>query len=293
MRDIACDVIDPLHCQLVIDGKRTRILYKGIRLPHYDAVLPRIGASITRYGLAVVRQFEALGMRVLNSSDAIADSRDKFRALQVLGEAGLQVPASVLSRSQAGLPQAIEAVRGFPVVLKMLQGTQGTGVMLLDTPISLESVMETLQGLDQDVIIQQFIAESSGNDYRAFVVGDKIAAAMMRKAAPGEFRANIHRGGQGSTIKLPPTFAKAAIRAARVLGLEIAGIDLITSRKGPLILEANSSPGFEGIEKATGLNLAGAIIERMTLVAAGAQTTSEQNARKTSPRGSASHSRSR
>lgn len=293
MRDIACDVIDPLNCQLVIDGKRTRILYKGIRLPQYDAVLPRIGTSITRYGLAVVRQFEALGMRVLNSSNAIADSRDKFRALQVLGEAGLQVPASVLSRSQAGLPQAIEAVRGFPVVLKMLQGTQGTGVMLLDTPISLESVMETLQGLDQDVIIQQFIAESSGNDYRAFVVGDKIAAAMMRKAAPGEFRANIHRGGQGSTIKLPPTFAKAAIRAARVLGLDVAGIDLITSRRGPLILEANSSPGFEGIEKATGLNLAGAIIDRMSQVAAGARTTSEQIQGKTLPRGAASNSRSR
>jgi ribosomal protein S6--L-glutamate ligase len=291
MRDIACDVIDPLHCQLVIDGKRTRILYKGIRLPHYDAVLPRIGASITRYGLAVVRQFEALGMRVLNPSRAISDSRDKFRALQVLGEAGLHVPASVLSRSQSGLPQAIEAVRGFPVVLKMLQGTQGSGVMLLDTPISLESVMETLQGLDQDVIIQQFIAESSGNDYRAFVVGDRIAAAMMRKAAPGEFRANIHRGGQGSTIKLPPTFAKAAIRAARVLGLDVAGIDLIASRRGPLILEANSSPGFEGIEKATGLNLAGAIVDRMSQVASGSRTTSEQISAKSSPRTSRIHSR--
>ena len=209
----------------------------------------------------------------------------------MLGESGLQVPASVLSRSQAGLPQAIEAVRGFPVVLKMLQGTQGTGVMLLDTPISLESVMETLQGLDQDVIIQQFIAESSGNDYRAFVVGDKIVAAMMRKAAPGEFRANIHRGGQGSTIKLPPTFAKAAIRASRALGLDVAGVDLIASRRGPLILEANSSPGFEGIEKATGLNLAGAIIDRMTEVASGARTTSEQISRKTSPRGTAAHSR--
>lgn len=292
MRDIACDVIDPLNCQLVIDGKRTRILYKGIRLPFYDAVLPRIGASVTRYGLAVVRQFEALGMRVLNPSQAISDSRDKFRALQVLGEAGLLVPASVLSRSQAGLPQAIEAVRGFPVVLKMLQGTQGSGVMLLDTPISLESVMETLQGLDQDVIIQQFIAESAGNDYRAFVVGDRIVGAMTRKAAPGEFRANIHRGGQGSTIKLPPTFAKAAIRAARVLGLDVAGIDLIASRRGPLILEANSSPGFEGIEKATGLNLAGAIVDRMSQIASGSRTVSEQIAAKTLPRAARMQSRS-
>ncbi len=269
MRDIACDVIDPLACQLVIDGKRTRILYKGIRLPNYDAILPRIGASITRYGLAVVRQFEALGMRVLNPSRAIAESRDKFRCLQLLGEAGLRVPASVLSRSQIGLPQAIEAVRGFPVVLKMLQGTQGSGVMLLDTPISLESVMETLQGLDQDVIIQQFIAECAGSDYRAFVVGDQIAAAMMRKAANGEFRANIHRGAQGSMVKLPASYAKAAVQAARVLGLDIAGIDIITSRQGPLILEANSSPGFEGIEKATGLNMAGAIISRMIAIANG------------------------
>jgi ribosomal protein S6--L-glutamate ligase len=209
-------------------------------------------------------------MKVLNSSMAIARSRDKFRALQILGGAGLQVPASVLSRSQSGLPQAIEAVRGFPVVLKMLQGTQGAGVMLLDTPISLESVMETLQGLDQDVMIQQFIAEGAGKDYRAFVVGNRVVAAMERKAAPGEFRANIHRGGQGTHLQLPPAYERAALKAADVLGLDIAGIDLITSKKGPLLLEANSSPGFEGIEKATGLNLASFIIERMIAVAQGA-----------------------
>jgi ribosomal protein S6--L-glutamate ligase len=260
---IQCDVINPLECQLVVDGKQSRILVGGNELPHYDAILPRIGASITEYGLAVVKHFEALGIYPVNSSWAIAESRNKMRCLQVLTEAGLLVPPTVLSRSRKGLEPAVRAVKGLPVILKVLQGTQGVGVMLLHTPIALGSVLDTLRGLDQDVIIQQFLAEAAGRDYRAFVVGNKVVAAMMRTAPEGEFRSNIHRGGEGRLVKIGKDFEKAAIRAAQVLGLEIAGVDLMDSSSGPMILEVNSSPGFEGIERATGLNIARTIVRHI------------------------------
>jgi ribosomal protein S6--L-glutamate ligase len=260
---VHCDVINPIECQLVVDGKQSRILVGGKELPHYDAVLPRIGASITEYGLAVVKHCEALGMFPVNHSQAIAESRNKMRCLQVLTEAGLLVPPTVLTRSRRGLESAVRAVKGLPVILKVLQGTQGVGVMLLHTPIALGSVLDTLRGLDQDVIIQQFLAEAAGRDYRAFVVGDRVVAAMMRTAPEGEFRSNIHRGGEGRLVKLPKDFEKAAVRAAQVLGLEIAGVDLMDSVSGPMILEVNSSPGFEGIERATGLNIAGMMIRHI------------------------------
>ncbi|MFL5811952.1 MAG: RimK family alpha-L-glutamate ligase [Bdellovibrionia bacterium] len=260
---IQCDVINPLECQLVVDGQQSRILVGGNELPHYDAILPRIGASITEYGLAVVKHFETLGMYPVNSSWAIAESRNKMRCLQVLTEAGLLVPPTVLSRSRKGLEPAVRAVKGLPVILKVLQGTQGVGVMLLHTPIALGSVLDTLRGLDQDVIIQQFLAEAAGRDYRVFVVGNKVVAAMMRTAPEGEFRSNIHRGGEGRLVKLSKEFEKAAIRATQVLGLEIAGVDLMDSSSGPMILEVNSSPGFEGIERATGLNIAGTIVRHI------------------------------
>jgi len=258
--EVECDVIDPLDCQLIVNGKLSAIQVGNTILPHYDAVLPRIGASITDYGLAVVRQFEALGVYMINGSRAIGESRNKLRSLQTLTGAGLQVPASVMTRSSRGLKSAIHSVNGLPAVLKVLQGTQGVGVMLIHTPISLGSVVETLRGLGQDVIIQQFIAEAAGRDYRAFVIGDRVVAAMMRTAPEGEFRSNIHRGGEGTLVKLPRSFSNAAIKAARVLGLGVAGVDLMASKNGPMILEANSSPGFEGIEKATGLNVAREII---------------------------------
>ncbi len=259
-----CDVINPLECQLVVDGAQSRILVAGKELPHYDAILPRIGASITEYGLAVVKHFEALGMYPINNAWAIAESRNKMRCLQVLTEAGLLVPPSVLTRSRRGLELAVRAVKGLPVILKVLQGTQGVGVMLLHTPIALGSVLDTLRGLDQDVIIQQFLAEAAGRDYRAFVVGNRVVAAMMRTAPEGEFRSNIHRGGEGRLVKLSKEFEKAAIQAAQVLGLEIAGVDLMDSVSGPMILEVNSSPGFEGIERATGLNIAGTIVRHLS-----------------------------
>jgi ribosomal protein S6--L-glutamate ligase len=260
---IQCDVIDPLDCELIVKGKETRVLVANSPLPQYDAILPRIGASITDYGLAVVKHFETLGTFVVNGSAAIAESRDKLRSLQIMTEAGLRVPPSVLLRNPRGLRSAVEAVNGLPVVLKLLQGTQGVGVMLLHTPISLASVMETLRDLEQDVIVQQFIAEGAGRDYRVFVIGDRVVAAMMRTAPEGEFRSNIHRGGLGKLIKLPPEYQRAAIKAAQVFGLQVAGVDLIDSNFGPMVLEVNSSPGFEGIEKATRLNIAGAIIRQI------------------------------
>lgn len=258
---VHCDIIDPLECQLIVDGQYTRILVSGEPIPHYDAVLPRIGASITTYGLAVVKQFEALGMYTVNTCDSIGQSRDKMTCLQILTAAGLKVPATVLSRSHRGLKAAVEAAGGMPVVLKVLEGTQGVGVMLVHTPVSLGSVLDTLHSLDEDVIIQRFIAEGAGRDYRAFVIGDKVVAAMMRTAPEGEFRSNIHRGGEGRLVKLPDAFERAAIKAARVVGLGIAGVDLMESNSGPQILEVNSSPGFEGIERATGLNIASMMIK--------------------------------
>jgi ribosomal protein S6--L-glutamate ligase len=277
---VHCDVINPLECQLVVDGKQSRILVAGNELPHYDAILPRIGASITEYGLAVVKHFEALGIYPVNNSWAIAESRNKMRCLQVLTEAGLLVPPTVLTRSRRGLELAVRAVKGLPVILKVLQGTQGVGVMLLHTPIALGSVLDTLRGLDQDVIIQQFLAEAAGRDYRAFVVGDRVVAAMMRTAPEGEFRSNIHRGGEGRLVKLSKDFEKAAVRAAQVLGLEIAGVDLMDSASGPMILEVNSSPGFEGIERATGLNIAGTIVRHIKRSAPKASARKASKSRK-------------
>jgi ribosomal protein S6--L-glutamate ligase len=266
--EVECRIINPLECQLVLNSsdispeisKKSDIILNGIPTGHYDAVLARIGASITNYGITVVKQFETMGVYAVNGSNAIADSRDKMRSLQILKQAGIQVPATVLTRNLKGLRSAVEAVGGMPVVLKVLKGTQGRGVMLVNTPISLGSVMETLRNLDEDVIIQQFIAEGAGRDYRAFVIGNKVVAAMMRTAPEGEFRSNIHCGGAGTLVKLPKAFETTAIRSARILGLEIAGVDLMDSKSGPVVLEVNSSPGFEGIEKATGLNIAEAII---------------------------------
>lgn len=264
---VECDVINPLECQLIIDGKQNRILVGSTPLPHYDAVLPRIGTSITDYGLAVVKHFEINGILAINGSQAIAQSRNKMRSLQILTKAGILVPATVLTRSTRGLREAVSAVKGFPAVLKVLQGTQGIGVMLVHTPISLGSVLDTLRTLNQDVIIQQFIAEGAGRDFRVFVVGDRVVAAMMRTAAEGEFRSNIHRGAEGQIIKLPAQYEKTAVRAAKVLGLHVAGVDLMESHQGPMVIEVNSSPGFEGIEKATDINVAVSIIRHIKRVA--------------------------
>ncbi len=256
-------MIDPLACQLVIRGKESQIVLKNRPLPSFDAILPRIGASITDYGLCVVRHFEMKKIPTMNGSRAIAESRDKMRSLQVLTEADLLVPATVLTRNTQSLKTAIEAVQGLPVVLKILRGTQGVGVMLVHSPVSLGSVLDTLRTLDQDAIIQQFIVEGAGRDYRALVIGDRVVAAMVRTAPQGEFRSNIHRGGSAQIVQLSKKFEQTAVRAAKTLGLQIAGVDLMESHEGPLVIEVNSSPGFEGIEKATGINVAQAIMKHM------------------------------
>lgn len=257
---VECDVIDPLECQLVVEGKSRSILYHGKELPHYDAVLPRIGASITDYGLAVVKQFESLNTFVVNGSQAIAESRDKLRSLQVLSEAGVRVPATVLARGAKNLRAALAAVKEMPVILKVLRGTQGVGVMIAHSPVSVASVLETLNTLEEDVLIQQFLKESAGRDYRVFVVGGRIIATMLRTAPTGEFRSNIHRGGEGSPITLPASYRRIAIRAASAFNLGVAGVDLMDGPGGATILEVNSSPGFEGIEKATKRNIAAMIM---------------------------------
>lgn len=265
--NVQLDTINPVECQIIVDGSSSRIVVGSQEIPRYDAILPRIGASITQYGLAVVKQFEMLGMFTVNSSLAIAESRDKFRALQMLNQAGIRVPATVLTRSQRTLRSTSRAVGGMPVIAKLLQGTQGVGVMLLHTPSSFQSVVETLWDFGVDVFVQQFLKEGAGSDYRAFVVGNRVVAAMQRTASRGEFRSNIHRGGEGSLVRLPRAYERAAVDASHVLGLEIAGVDLMASKSGPAVLEVNSSPGFEGIERATGLNIAGEIVAHMMKLA--------------------------
>lgn len=263
MAHIKCDVINPLECQLIVDNKKSIICLGSIPIPSYDAVLPRIGASITDYGLAVVNHFEIMGVTPINSAQAIAVSRDKLKCSQLLAQVGLKIPKTILTRNLRGLRGLMDQVQGFPTILKVPRGTQGLGVMLLNTPIALRSVFETLRGLDQDVMIQRFVREAQGRDYRVFVIGNKVIASMVRTAAEGDFRSNLHRGGEGQPCKIPPNYAKSAIKAAKTLGLEIAGVDLIESRDGPMVLEVNSSPGFEGIEKATGLNIGAAIVKHI------------------------------
>jgi ribosomal protein S6--L-glutamate ligase len=263
-KKVACDVISPLDCQLVIDGEKSHILHGSQILEPYDVVLPRIGTSITAYGLAVVKHFESLSRHVVNHSQAIAQSRDKLRCLQVLTDAGVKVPRTVLVRNSRNLNAALQAVGQPPVILKILQGTQGVGVMLAHTPVAIGSVIDTLRGLGQDVLVQQFLVKGAGKDYRAFVVGDEVVAAMERVAPEGEFRSNIHRGGEGRALSLPQEFQKAAVRAAQILGLQIAGVDLMWGDQGePVVIEVNSSPGFQGIEKATGANIAGFVLDHL------------------------------
>lgn len=265
---VTCDVINPLECQLIVDNKRPRIQVGNDELPHFDAVLPRIGASVTDYGLAVVRHFEAMGTLVMNGSDAIARSRDKMSCLQRLSEKGIAVPPTVLSRSTDGVKTALETFKQLPVVLKVLRGTQGVGVMLVHTPLSLSSVVDTLRGLGEDALMQKFLADAAGRDYRIIVIGKKVIASMIRKASEGEFRSNIHRGGAGTSVQLPNSFARVSIKSCQALGLTFAGVDIMASRGAkrglsPVVLEVNSSPGFEGIEEATGLNIAKLVIEEV------------------------------
>jgi ribosomal protein S6--L-glutamate ligase len=260
-QNILADVIDPLECLLSIEGRSRRIYVAGRELPHYDAVLPRIGASITDYGIAVVKHFESMGVFVLSGSKGILESRDKMRSLQILSESGIRIPATTLSRGSKQLKVALDKVGSTPAVLKVLRGTQGVGVMLLHTENSLNSVLDTFHALEEDVILQEFLKEGSGKDYRIFVIGKQVVAAMMRRAPKGEFRSNIHRGGKGFLVSVPRSYKNVAIKAVDAFKLGIAGVDIMDGPNGPTLLEVNSSPGFEGIEKATGKNIASQILK--------------------------------
>lgn len=253
-------VLDTLRFDIRISRRKPELFYEGTPVGPVDAVVPRIGASITFYGLAVVRQFEMMGVYCLNESQAIARSRDKLRSLQILSRHDIGVPPTVFTRTPDHIPGAIEMVDGAPVVVKLLEGTQGIGVVLAETERAASSVIEAFHGLDQNILIQKFIAESKGADIRALVVGRKVVAAMKRTAVSGEFRSNLHRGGSAAKYRLPAEYRRTALAAAKALGLRVAGVDLIESKDGPMVMEVNSSPGLEGIQKATGADVAGEIV---------------------------------
>ncbi len=254
-------VRDPLKFTIEVQGPPS-ILYLAKPVKQPDAIIPRIGASITTFGLAVVRQFEQMGVYTPNDSNVISCSRDKLRALQMLSRHDVILPKTVFVRRKKEILSAIEAVGGVPVVLKLLEGTQGMGVVLARDLNTAQAIMELLQVAKQNILVQKFIEESAGRDIRAFVVGDRVVAAIRRiSTSESEFRSNIHRGGRAEALKLSPEFERTAIRAAQLIGLRVAGVDMLESKNGPLILEVNSSPGLEGIETATGIDVADEIIQ--------------------------------
>jgi len=255
------DVIDPLLAYMNITSRRPEVRYKGESLRGYDAVLPRIGASVAPYGLAVLRQFEMMGVWPLNESVAIGRARDKLTCLQLLAGAGIALPVTAYAHSSKLADDIIEIAGGAPVVIKLLEGTQGIGVVLGETVKSAKSVIEAFQGVNVNILVQQFIKEADATDIRALVIGEKVVAAMKRSGPPGEFRSNLHRGGSGEKVRITPQERSAAVGAARTLGLNVCGVDMLRSKSGPLVLEVNSSPGIEGLEKATGIDVASLMID--------------------------------
>ena len=256
-------VLDPLRCYMKIAPGEFQLNYKGRKLVGVDAVIPRIGASVTRYGTAVLRQLELMGAYSPNSSDAILRARDKLRCHQLLAGEGIGLPTTVFGDNPDDTSDLLSLLGPPPHVIKLIEGSQGNGVVLAEGLSASRSVVEAFRGLYANFLIQEFVAEARGADLRCFVVGERVVAAMHRQAEPGEFRSNLHRGGQASAVTLSAAEEQTALRAARVMGLEVAGVDLLQSDKGPLVLEVNSSPGLEGIEGASGVDIAGAIIEHV------------------------------
>ncbi len=254
-------VINYLRCYMNITSHKPTVIYNGKPLEDFDAVIPRIGASRTFYGTAVVRQFEVMGVFSANESQAISRSRDKLRCLQILAREGIGLPVTGFAHDTQDIDGLIESVGGAPLVIKLLEGTQGIGVVLAETQQAAKSVIEAFRGLDVNILVQEFIQEAQGADLRCLVVGGKVIAAMKRQGAPGEFRSNLHRGGRASAIKLTPEERSTAVRSAKATGLRVAGVDLLRSNHGPVVMEVNSSPGLEGIEKASGIDVAGKIVE--------------------------------
>jgi ribosomal protein S6--L-glutamate ligase len=260
LRGHEMSVVDYLRCYMDITSHRPQVIYQGSPL-QIDAIIPRIGASNTFYGTAVVRQFEMMGVFVANESQAISRSRDKLRSLQLLARDGVGLPVTGCAHSTKDIDGVISLAGGTPLVVKLIEGTQGVGVILAETKKAAQAVIEAFRGLDANILVQEYIKEAGGSDIRCFVVGGRVVATMKRQAAAGEFRSNLHRGGTAEKIKITPEERSTAVRAARTMGLNIAGVDLLRSNHGPVVMEVNSSPGLEGIEKSTGVDVAGKIIE--------------------------------
>ena len=255
------EVLNTLRVSINITSRRPMLFYRKRRLEDFDAVIPRIGASITFYGLAVLRQFEVMGVYPLNESVAIGRSRDKLRCLQLLARRGIGLPVTAYTNDPKQAEDIIDLVGGAPVVIKLLEGTQGIGVVLGETVKSAKSVIEAFHGANVNILVQQFIKEAEAMDIRLLVMGDRVVAAMKRQGPAGEFRSNLHRGGLGEKVRITPPERTMAVRAARTLGLNVCGVDMLRAEGGPLVVEVNSSPGIEGLEKATGVDVAGLMIE--------------------------------
>lgn len=272
------DIIDTLRCYMNIASRRPEIYYNGEKLPIYDAVIPRIGASITFYGMAVLRQFEMQGVYPLNESVGIGRSRDKLRSMQLLARDGIGLPVTTFAHDPKQTDEVLQLAGGAPLVIKLLEGTQGIGVVLADTDRSAKSVIEAFRGAKVNILVQEFIKEAGGTDIRALVVGGKVIAAMKRTGAPEDFRSNLHRGGSAQTIKISPEERSTAIRSAKAMGLNVCGVDMLRANHGPVVMEVNSSPGLEGVENATKIDVAGKIIEYL-------ETHAQPNKTKTKGKG--------
>ncbi|HIK43326.1 MAG TPA: 30S ribosomal protein S6--L-glutamate ligase [Leptolyngbyaceae cyanobacterium M65_K2018_010] len=276
MRGHEMQVIDHMRCYMNITSHKPKVMYQGKPLEGVDAVIPRIGASHTFYGTAVVRQFEIMGVFTANTSMAISRSRDKLRSLQIMARRGIGLPVTGFAHSTKDIEGVVDIVGGAPLVIKLLEGTQGIGVVLAETHQAAKSVIEAFRGLNANILVQEFIKEAGGMDIRCFVIGDKVVAAMKRQGAPGEFRSNLHRGGSATKVRLTPEERSTAIRAAKAMGLRVAGVDLLRSNHGPVVMEVNSSPGLEGIEKATDIDVGGKIIDFVVKHAAHNKSNSDR-----------------
>jgi ribosomal protein S6--L-glutamate ligase len=255
------EILDPLSCYMNISPAASSIHYKGRQLPQFDAVIPRIGSAITFYGTAALRQFEILGSYPLNESVAITRARDKLRSLQLLARQGIDLPITGIAHSPDDTRDLIDMVGGAPLVVKLVEGTQGIGVVLAETRQAAESVVDAFRGLNAHILVQEYIQEAKGCDIRCLVVGDEVVAAIERRAKEGDFRSNLHRGGVAAVADITPLERDIAIRAAQTLGLDVAGVDILRANRGPLVMEVNASPGLEGIEKTTGVDIAGKMIQ--------------------------------
>jgi len=256
-------MVNPLRCYMNIASRRPTVYHNGEKLPRFDAVIPRIGASVTFYGTAVLRQFEMMGVFPLNESVAIGRSRDKLRSLQLLARDGIGLPVTTFAHDPRQTDEVLKLAGEAPLVVKLLEGTQGIGVVLADTNRSAKSVIEAFRGADVNILVQEFIKEAGGTDIRALVIGGKVVAAMKRTGSPEDFRSNLHRGGSAERAKISPEERVTATRAAKSMGLNVCGVDMLRSNHGPVVMEVNSSPGLEGVEKATGIDIAGKIIDFM------------------------------